>query len=171
MPPGTLGAHLCWRRVPSGETEASFSCAGCVDPRRPLFLHFHVQTGSSYFMRRLRGSVPYGIPGRGDGFLSLRRLRRSACGVFVSCLYILMVLIFYAQAAGIQVGCHFGFSQGLSLASRGLLIYLQDAWIRLRLFCYMIVYTSRAHILCGVHASNARKCALAQIMTTYVTSF
>ena len=100
-------------------------------------------------MRRLRGSVPYGIPGRGGGLLSLRRLRRSACGGFFPCLYILMELIFYAQAAGILVWCHFGLSQELSHASRGPLIYAQDAGIRLRHFFHMIVYTSGACILCA----------------------
>ena len=100
-------------------------------------------------MRRLRGSVPYGIPGRGDGLLSLRRLRRSACGCFFSCLYILTDLTLYAQTAGILAWCHFGLSQGLSLASRGPLVYAQDAWIRLRFFFHMIVYTSGACILCA----------------------
>ena len=100
-------------------------------------------------MRRLRGSVPYGIPGRGGGLFSLPRLRRSACGVFFSCLYILMERIFYAQAAGILAWCHFGLSQGLSHASRGPLIYAQDAWIRLRHFFHMVVYTSGACILCA----------------------
>ena len=74
-------------------------------------------------MRRLRGSVPYGIPGRGGGHFSLRRLRRSACGDLFSCLYILMELIFYAQAAGILAWCHFGLSllgsSGLSWALLG----------------------------------------------------
>ena len=100
-------------------------------------------------MRRLSGSVPYGIPGRGGGHFSLRRLRRSACGDLFSYLYILMELIFYAQAAGILAWCHFGLSQGLSHASRGLLIYAQDARIRLRHFIHMIVYTSGACILCA----------------------
>ena len=85
-------------------------------------------------MRRLRGSVPSGILGRGGGFFSLRRLRRSACGVFFSCLYVQLMLIFYAQAAGILAWCHFGPSQGLSLASRGPFVYAQDAWIRFGIF-------------------------------------
>ena len=85
-------------------------------------------------MRRLRGSVPSGIPGRGGGLFSLRGLRRSACGVFFSCLYVHLMLIFYVQAAGILACCHFGFSQGLSLASWGPFVYAQDAWIRLRHF-------------------------------------
>ena len=86
-------------------------------------------------MRRLRGSVPSGIPGTGGGLFSLRRLRRSACGAFCfSGLYVHLGLIFYAQAAGILAWCHFGLSQGLSLASRGPLVYAQDAWIRLRHF-------------------------------------
>ena len=140
---------MCWLRGPSGELEVSFSCAGCADPRRPLFVNFYVQTGSSYFMRRLRGSVPYGIPGRGDGLLSLRRLRRSACDGFFSCLYKSLELIFYALAAGILSWCHFGLSQGLSHAFRGPLIYAQDAWIRLRHFCHMIVYTSGACTVCA----------------------
>ena len=79
-------------------------------------------------MRRLRGSAPSGIPGPGGGLCSLRRLRRSACGAFFSCLYVQLMLIFYAQAAGILACCHFGFSQGLSLAFRGPLVYAQDAW-------------------------------------------
>ena len=85
-------------------------------------------------MRRLRASVPSGIPGRGGGLFSLRWLRRGACGAFFSCLYVQLMLIFYAQAAGILACCHFGFSQGLSLASRGPFVYAQDAWIRLRHF-------------------------------------
>ena len=46
-------------------------------------------------MRRLRGSVPSGISGRGGGLFSLRRLRRSACSAdplaalfFHVCMYI-----------------------------------------------------------------------------------
>ena len=100
-------------------------------------------------MRRLRGSAPSGIPGRGGGLFSLRRLRRSACGAFFSCLYVHLGLIFYAQAAGILAWCHFGLSQGLSLASRGPLVYAQDAWIRLRHVFYTNVYTSGAFILCA----------------------
>ena len=100
-------------------------------------------------MRRLRGSAPSGIPGRGGGLFSLHRLRRSACGAFFSCLYVDLGLIFYAQAAGILACCHFGFSQALSLASRGPLVHAQDAWIRLRHFFYMIIYTSRACFLCA----------------------
>ena len=100
-------------------------------------------------MRRLRGSVPSGIPGRGGGLFSLRRLRRSACGAFFSCWYVHLGLIFYAQAVGILAWCHFGFSQGLSLASRGPFVYAQDVWIRLRHVFYMNVYTSGAFILCA----------------------
>ena len=37
LSPGAPGVYLCWLRVPSGEFEASCSCAGCVDLRRPLF--------------------------------------------------------------------------------------------------------------------------------------
>ena len=79
----------------------------------------------------------------------MRRLRRSACGVFFHVCIYLWSLYFYAQAAGIQAWCHFGLSQGLSHASRGLLIYAQDARIRLRHFIHMIVYTSGACILCA----------------------
>ena len=84
-------------------------------------------------MRRLRTSAPSGIPGPGGGLCALRRLRRSVCGSF-SCLYVQLMLIFYVQAAGILACCHFGFSQGLSLTSRGPFVYAQDAWIRLRHF-------------------------------------
>ena len=100
-------------------------------------------------MRRLRGSAPSGIPGPGGGLFSLRWLRRSAWGAFFSWLYVQLMLIFYAQAAGIRACCHFGFSQGLSLASRGPLVYAQDASIRLRHFSDMNVYTSGAFILCA----------------------
>ena len=85
-------------------------------------------------MRRLRGSAPSGIPGRGGGLFSLRRLRRSACGAFFSCLYVHLMLIFYARAAGILACCHFGLSQGLSLASGGPFVHAKGAWIRLRFF-------------------------------------
>ena len=91
-------------------------------------------------MRRLRGSAPSGIPGRGGGLFSLRRLRRSACGAFFACLYVDLGLIFYAQAVGILAWCHFGLSQGLSLASRGPLLYAQAAWIRVRYFFYDCIY-------------------------------
>ena len=100
-------------------------------------------------MRRLRGSGPSGIPGQGGGLFSLRRLRRSACSAFFPCLYIHLGLIFCAQPAGILAWCHFGLSQGLSLASRGPFVYAQDAWIRLRHVFYMNVYTSGAFILCA----------------------
>ena len=100
-------------------------------------------------MRRLRASVSSGIPGPGGGLFSLRWLRRSACGAFFSCLYVHLGLIFYAQAAGILAWCPFGVSQGLSLASRGPLVYAQAAWIRLRHFLYIMAYTSGAFVLCA----------------------
>ena len=60
-----------------------------------------------------------------------------------------MELIFYAQAAGILVRCHSGISQARSRASRGPLIYAQDAWIRLRHFFHVIVYAFGVCILCA----------------------
>ena len=39
-------------------------------------------------MRRLRGSVPSGIPGQSGGLFSLRRLHRSACGAYFIVLFI-----------------------------------------------------------------------------------
>ena len=114
-------SHLGCLRQSSEHPCAGFGCLLAswrpllaAQARRPLFLQFYVQTWSSHFMRRLRGSVPYGSPGRVGGLFSLRRLRRSACGGCCSCLYIHMELIFYAQAAGILAWGHFGVSQGLS---------------------------------------------------------
>ena len=111
-------------------------------------------------MRRLRGPVPSGIPGRGGGLFSWRRLRGSACGAFFSCLHVQLMLIFYAQAAGILACCHFGLSQGLSLASWGFLVYAQDAWIRLRHFFVMNVYVWGFYFVCRLRGSVPAACWL-----------
>ena len=100
LPRGAIWGPWGSPRALSGDLGASFSCAGCVDPRRLIISYLYKQIGTQCFMRRLRGSAPSGIPGRGGGLFSLRRLRRSACGAFFSCLYVHLGLYFMRRLRG-----------------------------------------------------------------------
>ena len=78
----------------------------------------------------------------------MRRLRRSACGVFFHVCIYLWCLYFMRRLRGSWSAVFLG-SPRDSLMHRGSFIYAQDAWIRLRHLFHMIVYTSGACILCA----------------------
>ena len=137
LPRGAIWGPWGSPRALSGDLGASFSCAGCVDPRRLIISYLYEQIGTQCFMRRLRTSAPSGIPGPGGGLCALRRLRRSVCGVFFSCLYVQLMLIFYAQAAGIRPAVILASPRDCSWHLRGVFCICTGCVDPLAAFCFI----------------------------------